>query len=276
MRRCLASGTGPAAVDDPVSDTFLIVVPRSASYAFLVAVPRRASYAFLVAVPRRASYAFLVAVPRRASDAFLVVVPRRASDAFLVVVPRRASYAFLVAVPRPASYGPARAWLSGIGSNPLRQHARGRYRRMTACDHGPQVVDGLDGPVAGLADAQARVRELADLAPGGGAGRWGRAGCGRNQCGTRHSRGHRPFPGRTGSGGWFDPGPRAVRKEGAAMTVDNVRRLWTNDEPEEALNSLRAEELADQRALAAANDALLDDALLDAGALDQRKERACA
>ncbi|OAP22755.1 hypothetical protein A4R44_06629 [Amycolatopsis sp. M39] len=60
------------------------------------------------------------------------------------------------------------------------------------------------------------------------------------------------------------------------MTVDNVRRLWTNDEPEEALNSLRAEELADQRALAAANDALLDDALLDAGALDQRKERACA
>ncbi|SFP88651.1 hypothetical protein [Amycolatopsis rubida] len=81
------------------------------------------------------------------------------------------SYAFLVVVPRPASYGPARAWLSGIGANPLRQHARGRYRRMTACDHGPQVVDGPAGPVAGLADAQARVRELADLAPGGGAGR---------------------------------------------------------------------------------------------------------
>ncbi|MFD9958837.1 CU044_5270 family protein [Amycolatopsis sp. NPDC058986] len=42
------------------------------------------------------------------------------------------------------------------------------------------------------------------------------------------------------------------------MTEDNIRRLWTNDELDEALNSLRAEELTDQRPLAAANNALLN------------------
>ncbi|MFD2472187.1 hypothetical protein [Amycolatopsis silviterrae] len=42
------------------------------------------------------------------------------------------------------------------------------------------------------------------------------------------------------------------------MTENNVRRLWTNDELDEALNSLRAEELASPRPLAAANDALVN------------------
>ncbi|GAA4552455.1 CU044_5270 family protein [Amycolatopsis samaneae] len=42
------------------------------------------------------------------------------------------------------------------------------------------------------------------------------------------------------------------------MTEDNVRRLWTNDELDEALNLLRAEETTDQRPLTAANNALLD------------------
>lgn len=42
------------------------------------------------------------------------------------------------------------------------------------------------------------------------------------------------------------------------MTENNVRRLWTNDELDEALNSLRAEALTDDRPLAAANSALVN------------------
>ncbi|MEC3975875.1 hypothetical protein QMK34_11355, partial [Amycolatopsis sp. H20-H5] len=42
------------------------------------------------------------------------------------------------------------------------------------------------------------------------------------------------------------------------MTEDNIRHLWTNDELDEALNSLRAEEFTGQQPLAAANNALLN------------------
>ncbi|MFE3174884.1 CU044_5270 family protein [Amycolatopsis sp. NPDC059235] len=42
------------------------------------------------------------------------------------------------------------------------------------------------------------------------------------------------------------------------MTENNVRRLWTNDELDEALASLRAEEPTGRRTLAAANNALVN------------------
>lgn len=42
------------------------------------------------------------------------------------------------------------------------------------------------------------------------------------------------------------------------MTEDEIRRWWTNDELEEALNLLRAEESADERPLIAASNALLN------------------
>ncbi|MFE0026853.1 CU044_5270 family protein [Amycolatopsis sp. NPDC059021] len=42
------------------------------------------------------------------------------------------------------------------------------------------------------------------------------------------------------------------------MTEDNVRRLWTNDELDEALHLLRAGELTDRQPLVAANKALLN------------------
>lgn len=83
---------------------------------------------------------------------------------------------FLIALQRRASYDPARAtaraWLFGIATNLLRQHARAEYRylRMTARDHGPLVAHGHADRVADQVDAQARVRELAaalaELVPG--------------------------------------------------------------------------------------------------------------
>ncbi|GAA1025834.1 MULTISPECIES: RNA polymerase sigma factor [Amycolatopsis] len=83
---------------------------------------------------------------------------------------------FLIALQRRASYDPARAsaraWLFGIATNLLRQHARAeiRYLRMTARDHGTPVAHGHADRVADQVDAQVRVRELAaalaGLAPG--------------------------------------------------------------------------------------------------------------
>ncbi|WP_410657648.1 RNA polymerase sigma factor [Amycolatopsis sp. lyj-112] len=99
-----------------------------------------------------------------ASRAGPVVADDLVSDTFLIALQRRASY-------DPARAG-ARAWLFGIATNLLRQHAKAenRYLRMTAHDFGTQVTPGHADQVADQVDAQVKVRELAaalaDLAPG--------------------------------------------------------------------------------------------------------------
>ncbi|MFB9931626.1 RNA polymerase sigma factor [Amycolatopsis halotolerans] len=99
-----------------------------------------------------------------------------ASRAGPVVADDLVSDTFLIALQRRASYDPARAtaraWLFGIATNLLRQHARAeiRYLRLTAHQHGPPVAHGHADRVADQVDAQARVRDLAaalaELAPG--------------------------------------------------------------------------------------------------------------
>ncbi|MEC3975874.1 RNA polymerase sigma factor [Amycolatopsis sp. H20-H5] len=99
-----------------------------------------------------------------ASRAGPTVADDLVSDTFLIALQRRASYD-----PARAS---ARAWLFGIATNLLRQHARAenRYLRMTADDHRTRVTQGHADRVADRVDAQVRVRELAaalaDLSPG--------------------------------------------------------------------------------------------------------------
>jgi len=99
-----------------------------------------------------------------ASRAGPAVADDLVSDTFLIALQQRARY-------DPARAG-VRAWLFGIATNLLRQHARAetRYLRMTAGDHDPPVTHGHADRVADQVDAQVRVRELADaladLAPG--------------------------------------------------------------------------------------------------------------
>ncbi|MFD2472186.1 RNA polymerase sigma factor [Amycolatopsis silviterrae] len=95
-----------------------------------------------------------------ASRAGPTVADDLVSDTFLIALQRRASY-------DPARAG-VRAWLFGIATNLLRQHARAesRYLRTAARDQGAQIARGHADRVADQVDAEARVRELAGLAPG--------------------------------------------------------------------------------------------------------------
>ncbi len=109
---------------------------------------------------------------RHARDVYRYLASRAGPD----VADDLVSDTFLIALQRRASYDPARAgvraWLFGIATNLLRQHAKAenRYLRMVAHDHGTQVTHGHADRVADRVDAQVEVQALAaalaDLAPG--------------------------------------------------------------------------------------------------------------